>query len=69
MPITWWGSLIWLFAVALGSFLVTWIATDQLRMPRTPYIGVLAIVTGGFLYGYLSWSNTDWVTFITYQWV
>lgn len=69
MPITVWGSFIWLFALALGSFLVTWIATDQLHMPQTPYIGLLALMTGGFLYGYLSWSNTDWVTFLTYQWV
>lgn len=69
MPITWWGALIWLFAVALGSFLVTWIFADKLRMPQTPYIGVLALVTGAFLYGYLTWSNTDWVTFLTNQWI
>lgn len=69
MPMTWWGALIWWLALALGSFLVTWIFADKLRMRRTPYIGVLAVVTGGFLYGYLSWSTTDWVTFLTYQWI
>ncbi len=69
MPITWWSQLIWLLAIALGSFLVTWIFTDLLRFTRTAYIGVLAVVTGVFLYGYLSWSNADWGAFISYQWV
>lgn len=69
MPITWWSQLIWLLAIALGSFLVTWIFTDLLRFTRTAYIGVLAVVTGVFLYGYLSWSNTDWGAFISHQWV
>ncbi len=68
MPITWWSQLIWLLALALGSFLVTWIFTDQLRLARTAYIGVLTVVTGGFLFGYLSWSNADWRAFISYQW-
>jgi hypothetical protein len=68
VPITWWSQLIWLFALALGSFLVTWIFTDLLRFARTAYIGVLTVVTAGFLFGYLSWSNADWGAFISYQW-
>ncbi len=69
MPITWWSQLIWLLALALGSFLVAWIFTDQLRLTRTAYIGVLTGVTGVFLYGYLSWSNADWGAFISHQWI
>jgi hypothetical protein len=69
MPITWWSQLIWLLALALGSFLVTWIFTDLLRLTRTAYIGVLTVVTGGFLFGYLSWSNADWGEFLSHQWV
>jgi hypothetical protein len=69
MEITWWSQLIWLLALALTSFLVTWIFTDLIHLTQTPYIGVLAVVTGALLIGYLSWSNTDWVTFLTYQWV
>lgn len=69
MPITWWSQLIWLLALALGSFLVTWIFTDLLRMTQTPYIGVLGVVAGAFLYGYLSWSNADWVDFLSHQWL
>jgi hypothetical protein len=68
VSITWWSQLIWLFALALGSFLVTWIFTDLLRFARTAYIGVLTVVTAGFLFGYLSWSNADWGAFISYQW-
>ena len=69
MQITWWSQLIWLLALALGSFLVTWIFADLLRFTQTSYIGVLALVTGGFLYGYMSWSNTNWGTFLSYQWI
>lgn len=69
MPILWWSQLIWLLALALGSFLVTWIFADLLRMRQAPYIGVLAVVTGAFLYGYLSWSNADWVEFLSHQWL
>jgi hypothetical protein len=69
MPITWWSQLIWLLALALASFLVTWIFTDLFHLEQTPYIGVLAVVTGALLFGYLSWSNTDWGTFLSYQWL
>ncbi len=30
MPIPWWSQLIWLGALVLGAFLVTWIVTDVL---------------------------------------
>jgi hypothetical protein len=66
---TWWSQLIWLLALALASFLVTWIFTDLLRMAQTAFIGVLALVTGALLYGYLSWSNLDWGAFLSYQWL
>ena len=69
MQITWWSGLIWLLALALTSFLVTWIFTDMFHLTQTPYIGVLAVVTGAFLAGYLSWSNTDWVTFLSNNWL
>src|ERR1051326_3006620 len=69
MAITWGSQLTWLLAIALASFLVTWIFTELLHMEQTPYIGVLAVMTGALLTGYLSWSNTDWVTFLSYQWL
>jgi hypothetical protein len=69
MPITWWSQLIWLLALALGSFLVTWIFTDLFHLTQAAFIGVLAVVTGAFLYAYLSWSNIDWGGFLSYQWL
>jgi hypothetical protein len=69
MPITWWSQLIWLLALGLGAFLVSWIFADLLRLTRTVYIGVLAVVAAGFLFGYLSWSHADWGAFISYQWI
>jgi hypothetical protein len=69
MAITWGSQLTWLLAIALASFLVTWIFTDLLHLEQTPYIAVLAVMTGALLTGYLSWSNTDWVTFLSYQWL
>lgn len=69
MPITWWSQLIWLLALALVSFLVTWICADLLRLRQAPYIGVLALVTGASLFGYLIWSNADWVEFLSHQWI
>jgi hypothetical protein len=69
MSITVWSQLIWLLAIALASFLVTWIFTDLFHLSQTAFIGVLAVVTGALLTGYLSWSNTDWVTFLSNQWL
>lgn len=68
MPITWWSQLIWLSALTLGSFLVTWLVTDVFRIGRTPYIAFLAVLTGGFLFGYLGWSKMDVSAFLTHQW-
>jgi hypothetical protein len=34
-PVLWAGPLIWLTALAVVSFLVTWVAADKLRMRRT----------------------------------
>ena len=69
MSIPVWSQLIWLLAITLASFLVTWIFTDLFHLTQTAFIGVLAVVTGALLAGYLSWSNTNWVTFLSYQWL
>lgn len=59
----------WLSALILGPFLMTWIGTDLLRLTQTAYIGVLVVVTGVLLAGYLRWSNMDWGAFISQQWI
>ena len=53
----WASSLLWLGAVALASFLVTWLLTDRLHMHRTAYVGALALTTGGLAAGYLVWAS------------
>jgi hypothetical protein len=66
--ISWLGALGWLSAIAAASFLVTWVLTSRLGVRRTPYIGILALVTGGLAIGYLAWSDTDLADFVTSHW-
>lgn len=68
MTFPWMSQLIWFCALALGSFLVSWIFTDLLGVTKTAYVVIFAGGTGVALYSYLQWSNIDWRTFISYQW-
>lgn len=68
-PVPWTGSLLWLVALALASFLVTWIAADRLSMRRTPYIGVLAAMTATLTVGYVAWLGVGVVDLLTTRWV
>jgi hypothetical protein len=52
-----WIGLEWLVATAVVAFLVTWLATDILRVKRTPYVALLSIVTGGLASGFLASSR------------
>jgi hypothetical protein len=65
---SWGGGIGWFATIAVCSFLVTWVVTDLLKIKRTPYIGILAVVTGGLTYGYLTWSGTDGVGFLRHNW-
>jgi len=38
--------------ILVASFLVTWVVTDLLHVPRTPYVAVLTLVSLGLLAGY-----------------
>ena len=62
------GALGWLAAIAAAGFLVAWVLTSRLGMRRTPYIAVLALVTGGLTWGYLAWSDTNLTSFATDRW-
>lgn len=66
--ISWLGALGWLTAIAAASFLVTWVLTSRLGVPRTPYIGALTLLTGGLTWGYLAWSDTSLASFATNRW-
>jgi hypothetical protein len=45
--------------ITVAAFLVTWILTDRLRIPRAPYIPMLLAVALGLGAGYLAWSGTS----------
>ena len=66
--ISWLGALGWLLAIIAAGFLVTWVLTDVLGMRRTPYILLLALLTGGLTWGYLAWSDTSPGSFLTNHW-
>jgi hypothetical protein len=66
--ISWLGALGWLSAIAAASFLVAWVLTSLLGVRRTPYIGTLALLTGGLSWGYLTWSDTTLASFATNHW-
>src|SRR5512133_49253 len=55
-----WQEALTAFAIiTVAAFLVTWILTDRLRIPRAPYIPMLLAVTLGLGAGYLAWSGTS----------
>jgi hypothetical protein len=66
--LSWLGAFGWLTVIAAASFLVAWVLTSRLGVRRTPYIGVLALVTGGLTWGYLAWSDTSLASFATNHW-
>ena len=67
-PVPWAGSLIWLAALAVVSFLVTWVAADKLRMRRTPYIAVLTVVTAAITVGYVAWLGAGVTALLGTHW-
>jgi hypothetical protein len=66
--IAWWMPLAAVGIIAVVAFLVSWVSTDLLHVPRAVYLATLMIVTGALTYGYLSWSGTDWVEFVLDRW-
>lgn len=61
-----WQDAVAAFAiVAFLAFLVTWIVTDLLEVPRPPYVAILTVVTLGLGAGYLAWSGTALVDLVT----
>jgi hypothetical protein len=53
----WVAAVLWLLGVSVGGYAVAWVATDRLHIRRTPYIALLAAITGGLTAGYLLWSG------------
>jgi hypothetical protein len=66
--IVWWMPLVALCVIALTAFLVSWISTDLLHVPRAVYLATLMVVTALLTWGYLAWSGSDWVAFARGDW-
>jgi hypothetical protein len=68
-PVFEWQEAVVAFAiVAIAAFLITWLATDRLRLPRTPYVGLLLLMTMGLSAMYLAWSGTSAVALVASDW-
>lgn len=67
-PASWTGSLLWLVAVLVAAFLVSWLAADRLTMARARYIGVLTLMTAGLSAGYVAWLGVGVVDLLMARW-
>ena len=56
---TWQEGLAAFGVIAVVAFLVTWVLTDRLKVPRTAYIAMLFVVTLGLGAAYVAWSGTS----------
>jgi hypothetical protein len=54
--------------LSVVAFAVTWIVTDLARVPRTPYVAVLAVTTLVLGVGYVAWSGTEVADLVTDDW-
>jgi hypothetical protein len=64
-----WGTyFVALAVIVVGSFLVTYLATDLGAMPRTPYIGLLTVAVGAMTWAYLWATGTDPAEFLGTGW-
>jgi hypothetical protein len=65
---SWWAPLVALGGLALAAFLVAWVLTDVLHVPRVAYLSALMVVTAALAFGYLAWSGTDTSAFVVRHW-
>jgi hypothetical protein len=65
---SWWMPLSAVGIFAVAAFLVSFVLTDVLRLPRPAYLAALMAVTGALASGYLAWSGTDAAAFLTRHW-
>jgi len=64
----WWGSLLWLVAVAVIAFGVAWLSGTRLHIRKGAYIPLLLAVTGGLSAGYLAWAGVGFNDVVTTRW-
>jgi len=66
--VSWWMVFSAIGVIAAIAFLVPWFLTDVLRVPRAAYLSALMLMTGGLTFGYLAWSGTDGMAFVSRYW-
>jgi len=64
----WWGSLLWLVAVAGVAFLIAWATGTRLHIRRSRYIPILFVVTAGLSAGYIAWLGASFADVLTTHW-
>jgi len=64
----WWGSLIWLVALAVGAFCVAWLSGTRLHIRKGAYVPVLVALTAGLTVGYVAWLGVETAALITARW-
>jgi len=51
---SWWMPALAVGVLAAVAFLVAFVLTDALRLPRPAYLSALMVVAGALTYGYLA---------------
>ena len=65
---SWQEALAGFAVISIVAFLVTWVVTDLGRVPRTPYVAILAVTTTALAGGYIAWSGTAVADLVTADW-
>jgi hypothetical protein len=68
VPVSWFGSLLWLLALAAAAFAVSEVATTIYRLSHRPYIAVLTLVTAALTVGYIAWAGLDPIQLLSTHW-
>jgi hypothetical protein len=55
----WEQALLAYGVLVVAAYLVTWVVTDRLNVPRGPYVAVLSVTVIALGAGYLMWSGTS----------
>ncbi|HEX5949558.1 MAG TPA: hypothetical protein VFZ96_01025 [Actinomycetota bacterium] len=64
----WVEATIAFLTIALVGFLVSWVVTDRLHVPRTPYVAILTGAALALAAGYLAWSGTSLEDLLVEDW-
>ena len=67
-PGSWWGSLLWLLALAALSFGVAWLSGTRAHLRKGPYVPLLLGVTAALAVGYVAWLDVGAVDVLTARW-